>query len=133
MLATVVALVAVGCATPKPILYPNAHLQTVGSEAAGRDIGECRQLAETAGARDTPEAGQVAGAAAVGAGLGAASGAVGGAIVGAAGSGAGIGAVVGGLGGVLGAVFRRPGPSPAYVGFVDRCLRERGYEPTGWQ
>ena len=25
------------------------------------------------------------------------------------------------------------GPSPVYKGFVDRCLRERGYEVTGWQ
>jgi hypothetical protein len=128
-----VALAATGCAGPRPILYPNAHLQTVGPEAAERDISECRRRAEAAGAQETPEAGQVAGSAAVGAGIGAATGAVGGAIAGAAGTGAGIGAVTGVLAGILDAVFRRSPPSPAYTGFVDRCLRERGYEPTGWQ
>ena len=51
----------------------------------------------------------------------------------AAATGAGIGAVTGVLAGILDAVFRRSPPSPAYTGFVDRCLRERGYEPTGWQ
>jgi hypothetical protein len=25
------------------------------------------------------------------------------------------------------------GPSPAYRNFVDHCLRERGYDPVGWE
>lgn len=25
------------------------------------------------------------------------------------------------------------GPTPIYKGFVNRCLRERGYEVVGWQ
>jgi hypothetical protein len=29
-------------------------------------------------------------------------------------------------------IFSRPQPSGAYKNFVDRCLRERGYEPVGW-
>ncbi|MGH7254960.1 MAG: hypothetical protein ACREI3_04210, partial [Nitrospirales bacterium] len=31
----------VGCAGPKPILYPNAHFQEVGEAAAKQDIREC--------------------------------------------------------------------------------------------
>jgi outer membrane lipoprotein SlyB len=48
---------------------------------------------------------------------------------------------VGGLGGAatgatVGAVHgtvKSAEPSPIYKGFVDRCLRERGYEVIGWQ
>jgi hypothetical protein len=66
--------------------------------------------------------------------VGAAGGAVGGAIGGGAGIGAAIGAASGAVVGFLSTIFgRRPAPSAAYTNFVDRCLRERGYEPTGWQ
>jgi hypothetical protein len=92
-------------------------------------------MAKTAGAdRQTDGAGELATGTAVGAGVGAAGGAVGGAIGGGAGIGAAIGAASGAVVGFLGAIFgRRSAPSAAYTNFVDRCLRERGYEPTGWQ
>jgi hypothetical protein len=129
------ALALAGCATSRPILYPNAHYQSVGADAAEREISECRKLAETAGAREGPGAGgQVAGSTAAGAGIGAAGGAVGGAIGGSAGLGAAAGAAGGAVAGFLGGLFsRKPKPDAAYRNFVDRCLRERGYEPTGWQ
>src|SRR5262245_26588258 len=103
--AVVAGLGIAGCATPKPILYPNAHLQQVGPEAAERDTAECRHLAESAGATVTAEGGQVAGSAVMGGAVGAAAGAVGGAIVGAAGSGALAGGVAGIVGGILNAVI----------------------------
>jgi hypothetical protein len=124
-----------GCASPRPILYPNAHLQSVGQAAAARDVEECERLAKAAGAdRGSGRAGEVATGTAVGAGVGAAGGAVGGAIRGGAGIGAAIGAATGAVVGFLTSIFRRrPAPGPAYTNFVDRCLREKGYEPTGWQ
>jgi hypothetical protein len=123
-----------GCAGPKPILYPNAHLQTVGQDAAKQDIAECREMAEAAGAKPGEgKAGQVAGSTAVGAGVGAAGGAVGGAILGAAGSGSAIGAASGATMGLLRGLFSRPKPGQGYINFVDRCLKERGYEPVGWE
>ncbi len=128
------ALGLLGCAGPRPILYPNAHLETVGQEAAERDVDECRELAKAAGA--TPASGksvQVAGSTAVGAGVGAAAGAAGGAVVGAAARGSAVGAVSGAVGGLLGGLFRRPAPNQAYMNFVDRCLIDRGYEPVGWE
>jgi hypothetical protein len=134
-LAGVVAMAALmaGCAGPRPVLYPNEHYQSVGPESAQRDVADCRRRAEAAGASPgSSEAGQAAGSTVVGAGVGAAGGAVGGAIVGAAGTGAAIGAASGAVTGLLAALFRRPAPSPAYTAFVDRCLRERGYETTGW-
>lgn len=123
------------CSAPRPILYPNAHLQSVGQTLADRDIEECESMAKTAGAdRQTGATGDLATGTAVGAGVGAAGGAVGGAIGGGAGIGAAIGAASGAVVGLLGSIFgRRSGPSAAYTNFVDRCLREKGYEPTGWQ
>lgn len=124
----------VACAGPRPILYPNAHLEAVGREVAERDIAECRELAKAAGATTaTGKTGQVAGSTAVGAGVGAAAGAAGGAVVGAAGRGSAIGAVSGAVSGLFGGLFRRPKPNQAYINFVDRCLIDRGYEPVGWE
>lgn len=40
------------CASYQPVLYPNAHYQSVGRTIADRDIRECRQLAESSGARE---------------------------------------------------------------------------------
>jgi hypothetical protein len=125
------------CSSTKPILYPNAHLHSVGQEVAERDIEACKQLAESAGAREgSGTAGQVAKRTAVGAGVGAASGAVGGAISGAAGRGSMIGAASGATWGLLSGIFSGTGrsrPSQAYMNFVYRCLQEKGYEVTGWQ
>ena len=123
------------CSSAKPVLYPNAHLQSVGKEAAEQDIQECRQMAEAAGAEQkSGKAGQTAKNTAVGAGVGAASGAVGGAITGSPGLGAAIGAASGATWGFLISLFSSGSqPSQAYTNFVDRCLQEKGYEVTGWQ
>jgi len=122
------------CAGPKPILYPNGHYQAVGPEIAKQDIAECRDVAEAAGARPTEgRAGRVAGSTAVGAGVGAAGGAVGGAVVGAAGRGSAVGAASGATIGLLRGLFTRPRPGQAYMNVVDRCLKEKGYEPMGWE
>jgi uncharacterized protein YcfJ len=133
-LCFVVLLVSGGCATSRPILYPNAHYQAVGPETADRDIADCRALAEQAGARrETGDAARVGGGAAVGAGVGAAGGAAAGAITGSAGLGAAAGAVGGAIAGFFGSLFSRDRHQDgAYRNFVDRCLRERGYETTGW-
>lgn len=125
------------CATYQPVLYPNVYYQSVGRAAAERDIKECRQLAESAGAREgSGSAGNTARRTAIGAGAGAASGAVGGAISGAVGQGTVIGAASGATLGFLSGILGSGGasqPDPAYMNFVNRCLREKGYEVTGWQ
>jgi hypothetical protein len=131
-------LLVTACSSAHPVLYPNAHLQSMGKDGAEQDIAACRQLAETAGAEEgSGKAGRVATGTAVGAGVGAASGAVGGAIVGAAGSGSMIGAASGAVWGLLtGLYYVFAGPpqqNEAYTNFVNRCLQEKGYEVTGWQ
>ena len=126
----------IACSSARPVLYPNAHLQSVGKDQAEQEIKDCEQLAESAGAEQgSGRASRVATSTGVGAGIGAASGAVGGAISGAAGSGSLIGAASGAVWGLLSGLFNAgsSAPSQAYSNFVNRCLQEKGYEVTGWQ
>lgn len=124
------------CSGAQPVLYPNAHLESVGKEGAERDIEGCKEMAEAAGAEeDSGKGGKVAKNTAVGAGVGAASGAVGGAISGAAGQGSLIGAASGAVWGLLMGLFSAGSspPNQAYTNYVNKCLQEKGYEVTGWQ
>ena len=126
------------CSSAHPVLYPNAHMQSVGKEVAVEDIKACKQLAESAGAEEgSGKAGRVATGTVVGGGVGAAAGAVGGAISGSVGSGSMIGAATGAVWGLLTGLYHAfAGPSQpnqAYTNFVHRCLQEKGYEVTGWQ
>lgn len=125
------------CSSARPVLYPNAHMQSVGKEAATQDIEDCKKLAESAGAEEgSGKAGRVATGTVVGGGVGAAAGAVGGAISGSVGRGSMIGAATGAVWGLLMGLFRASGssqPNQAYTNFVNRCLQEKGYEVTGWQ
>ena len=64
---------------------------------------------------------------------GAAVGAVAGAVSGrGAGTGAAVGAATGATAAVHGAA-KQTEPSPVYKQYVNRCLKERGYEVLGWQ
>jgi len=133
VLAMAAVWLLVGCSGPSPVLYPNAHFQAVGRAAADRDIEDCRRVAEQAGAN--PGSGQgeaVATGTVAGGAVGGAAGAAGGAIVGSAGTGAAIGAASGAAAGLVRSLFRSSGPSQAYRNVVDQCLRERGYQPAGW-
>ena len=128
-----IAVWLVSC-SPKPIMYPNAHYREVGEEVADRDVEECSQMAKEAGASSNQgKTGQVAGNTAAGGAIGSAAGAVGGAVVGHPGRGAMVGAASGATGGFLRGLFRRSPPSTAYKQFVQRCLKERGYETVGWE
>ena len=130
----VVAAVAACAGQTRPILYPNAHLSAVGQARADADLAECRRLAEVAGASAGSGQGeQAARDAAVGGAIGGATGAAGGAVLGRPGTGAAVGAATGATANFMRSLFRTDQPSQAYRGFVDRCLRERGYEPVGWE
>jgi len=126
-----------GCATARPILYANEKYQQVGKTGADRDIAECRELANQAGA--TPGAGK-GGQVAKDAGLGAVGGAAAGAVGGAIGGSPGIGAAAGAASGVVWSVFAsmfgwmRPSqPSDVHMNYVNLCLANRGYQVAGWK
>jgi hypothetical protein len=131
---------AFGCSTPRPVLYPNVQLKRVGASVAENDINSCMRQADeyvrSGGGSDKAleSAGIGAG---TGAAVGAAGGAAGGAVLGRAGVGAAAGAAggaaAGATRGVVHEMVRNRGPSPVYRNFVNRCLRDKGYDPIGWQ
>ncbi len=132
-LVAVLVLFVAACA-PKPVLYPNAYYKEVGKDVAERDIEECSTMAKDAGATPSQgKTGQVVGSTAGGGAIGSASGAVGGAVVGHPGRGAMVGAAAGATAGFLRGLFRRSPPSNAYKQFVNQCLKDRGYDPVGWE
>jgi outer membrane lipoprotein SlyB len=127
------------CATQRPVLSSNDHLTRVGSAAAERDVEECIRRAELyrsgGDGVDTAKGSAVADTV-TNSTVGAAAGGAGGAIVGRAGQGAAAGAAAGAAGSLMQALLRGlftpKAPDPSR-GFVDRCLREKGYEPAGWK
>ena len=130
LLAGLAFLFFSACASPGPVLYPNDHLKTVGEERSKLDIQECeRQAAEyvkSNAAADTAKSTAIGGAA------GAVVGGAVGAVTGDLGRGAAAGAAGGGATGLLSGLFRSSKPSPIHMNYVDRCLREKGYDVIGW-
>ncbi|GAB1722901.1 MAG: hypothetical protein GDA65_00165 [Nitrospira sp. CR1.1] len=130
----VVALTA--CAGPEPIFKSTTHLQLHGKQQAEHEAAVCEVKAERAGLQHgTNRSGN--------AGAGAALGVIGGAAVGASAglmggpTGIAIGAAAGGaVGGILGlfaGTYKPLQPQQDYAAFVERCLKEKGYETDGWQ
>lgn len=127
------AAIVAGCATQKPVLYPNAKYRDAGQAAAQREIDNCDRMARDSGA--TPGGGErTVREGAAGAAVGGATGAVAGAI----GrrnvlDSAAAGAAIGGTAGAVHGATRSGDPGSVYKGFMQRCLHERGYEVIGWQ
>ena len=115
----------------RPVLYPNAHLEKVGSEGAQADVADCTRLARDY-VRSSP-AGEAARRTGEGAVVGGATGAAAGAVLGSAGRGAGAGAAGGASAGFLHWLFGARDPDPLERAYVETCLRERGYHPMGWR
>jgi hypothetical protein len=137
-LATFLVMLA-GCGAPRPVLYPNEQYQRSGDAVAQGVVADCMRRADEYVKSDgisAGKAGQAAKGTAVGGATGAAIGAVGGAVAGNPGQGAAVGAATGATAGLLGSifgVFQTPSVDPVYANFVERCLREHGYEPIGWK
>ena len=132
MLAASTIATTLGCTTPAPVLYPNAHLERVGEAQSKRDIAYCETLANEY-VHNPSQVKEAAKYGVGGAAGGAALGAIGGAIGGDAGEGAAIGAAVGAAGGILAGLYQSNKPNPTYEEFVDHCLARHGYEVVGWQ
>lgn len=130
----VAALGLAGCAsTPQqPRFYPNAHYEQVGATQAQYDIDACRQLAADSGV-GTNKDGAVGERATQGAVLGGISAGVWGLIRGDAGERALAGAAAGAATGAAAGGFESADTSPTYKRFMERCLRERGYDVIGWE
>jgi len=121
-----------GCAAKRPALYPNEKLRAVGPAVAERDIDACISFAKANGAQAS-RSGEVAANTAGGAVVGGAAGGAYGAVMGNAGRQAGAGAAAGATVGFFRGLFQSSDPDPVLRGMVDRCLREKGYDPVGWR
>ena len=133
-------LFVVACASQRPVLYPNEQYKRLGSTAAEREIDDCMRQADEYVSSEGRVGSAVQGAttgAASSATIGAAAGAAGGAIVGRAGTSAAIGAAGGGAAGatrgLISGLSGGQNISPVYKNFVNRCLRDKGYDPIGWR
>ncbi len=128
-----VILFLIGCAarSQSPVLYPNNHLKTVGETQAQKDIEECSHMAESY-VKANPGAKVVGGTIVGGAGGAVVGGAVG-AVTGDLARGASIGAAAGAASGLVRGIYKASQPSPVYKAFVNRCLKEKGYDPIGWE
>jgi len=130
-------LAIAGCASPEPILRPNAKVLLEGRDASKLEAAACQQKAELAGLQ--PGTGSRTGNMAAGASLGVIAGAAVGASSGMIGGppGVAIGAAAGGgLGliiGLIGGAYRPLEPDPPYADTVVRCLIQKGYDVTGWE
>jgi len=131
VLPLIFALFLLGCAAKGPVLYPNAYLKSVGNEKASGDIDECKGNADayvnSNAGKDAVKS--TAAGSAAGAVIGGAAGAVTGDIAGSA----GVGAATGAASGLVYSMFKGSEPNPVYKSFVERCLREKGYEIIGWE
>jgi outer membrane lipoprotein SlyB len=124
------ALFAASCAT-RPVVYPNEKLRESGQVAVEADTNECiAEAKEYLRSGRVPElARRTTGGAVVGGAVGAAVGAVGGSV----GRGAAAGAAGGAAGGLAHGLWRWRDPDPVERAYVNRCLRERGYDVIGWR
>lgn len=125
-------LLLAGCAASRPVLYPNSKLNQSGPAVGKLAVEDCQRKAASADI-GSGQAASVAKSTGVGAAVGAATGAAVGAVLGNAGRGAATGAAGGGAHGLIGGLFRSSEPSPLYKAYVDRCLRDQGYEVLGWK
>lgn len=136
LLPVVAALTLAACSSgaKRPVFYPNARLQDVGRAQSERDIDSCMRLASDYGVSRTRD-GEVGRRAAE-------AGIIGGAAAGAwgvirdkseVGERAAAGAAAGAVTGATRGAFKSTELSPTFKRFVDRCLRERGYDVIGWE
>jgi outer membrane lipoprotein SlyB len=132
--ALALAAFALACASPRPVLYPNATYERVGKETADADVNTCVANAkENVKSRDAQEiATDTAGNAAAGGAAGAVGGAISG---GGAGIGAAIGAATAATWGFVKGLFRlgTRGPDDVQRRYAERCLADRGYDVIGWR
>lgn len=118
---------AAGCAHQRPVLYTRGGGAAPGAAVA---IDACMAQAQAAGL--DYEDGAIAKRTVRGGVIGGAGGAAVGAVVGDVGRGAAVGAAYGATTGFFRGLFARESPDPVYRNYVNRCLRDRGYDPIGW-
>ena len=124
-------LMLAGCGAQRPVLYPNTHMQQVGEDRTQGDIADCMQKAE-AYVKANPGAKVVKGII-VGGAAGTVVGGAAEAVTGNLARGSAVGVATGAATGLVRGAAKASQPTPVFKAFVNRCLREKGYEPIGWE
>lgn len=122
-----VALMLLSSCASKPVLYPNKKLESVGKEAAQKDVDAC--LAKADQFLESDKGKQILKSAGKGSFVGAAMGAVTGLLFGDFKRAVTSGAVVGGAAGAAGESIS---PDRLKQAYTNRCLKEQGYDVMGW-
>lgn len=134
--ALLAACATTGPSSPsaRPVFYPNATLTRVGDAQAQSDSDQCMGSAKGAGLTPEEKDNAVAHGAAKGAAVGGVAGLVGGLVRGrpdrAIENGVAGVAVGGSVGAVAGAFHEKP--SGTFRHYVQRCLKDKGYDVIGW-
>jgi hypothetical protein len=136
LIGLILLLTVTACTGPQPILRSNKQLHMHGKQVAQQEIDACRRKVEGTGLQPGDHRSvNVSTGAVLGLTLGGAMGASAGVVGGL--PGIAIGAVAGsGLGLILGAAggrFKPLEPESSYADAVTGCLKEKGYEVTGWE
>lgn len=124
-------IVAAACAHPRPVLYPNEHLKTVGKPVSQKDTDEC--LAQAKLYLKANPAKPIARKMARGSVTGAVMGAVTGLILGDFKSAIATGAAIGAAAGLTHGAFEAGSPDEIQRAYTQRCLGEKGYAVIGWK
>jgi outer membrane lipoprotein SlyB len=132
--AVVLLALSAGCSTAakRPVFYPNSHIKQVGQAQARHDTDECMALADKYEVSRTKD-GEVATRSVEGALIGGVSAGAWGIVRGDAGERAAAGALAGGSVGAVKGGVESTRISPTFQRFVQRCLREKGYDVIGWE
>lgn len=124
-------ILVAACAHPRPVLYPDEHLKTVGESAAQEEVARCLADAKVyLKANPAKRIGRRMGAGAI---FGAVMGSVFGAFTGNFGRAISEGAAVGAAGGALHGAYEAGSPDEIQRAFTQRCLAEKGYSVIGWK
>lgn len=124
------------CASPQPILRSNKQLHLYGKQMAQQEVEACRKQVEGTGLRPgVHQSANAATGAILGLTLGGAVGASAGIVGGLPGVtiGAAAGSAIGFTVGILGGTFKPLEPDPPYADAVTKCLKDKGYEVSGWE
>ena len=136
LLVGVLLISLIACSGPQPTLRSNKQLHMYGRQVAQQEISSCQRRAEQSGLQHgTNQSTNAATGAVLGLTLGGAVGASAGAWGGLAGVaiGAAAGSAIGFTVGILGGTFKPLEPEPPYAEAVTKCLKEKGYEVSGWE
>ena len=134
VVALLFTVLLAGCASgpERPIFYQSSYEAPVDQARADRDIDDCMAAARRAGVSEQRD-GEIGKKSASGALIGGVAAGAWGLVRGDAGERLLAGAVAGGATGATKGAIDSTKMNPTFKRYVERCLRDLGYEVIGWE